>query len=214
VPPPERPERAEREEAPYPRTGFQGALRTGVSIPTGNVVEGNAAMSSFFKAQVPIFVEAGVKLSPAIFLGGFAGLSFGGAGNDFKTAQGCTAIAARGCVATDFRIGVEIQYHFQPDERMNPWVGYGLGYESATASASGGGPSFSSNASGLEFLKLSGGLDFRLSRSFGLGPWIGLDLGQYGHTQTGTGGASIDVNVQNTALHEWFSLGVRGVLFP
>jgi hypothetical protein len=216
-PPPRRyvapsPERYEREEAPYARTGFQAAVRTGIALPSGSLTgQSGTGLSTAFKAQVPIFLELGAKVTPSIFLGGFASLGFGGAGNDFRTANGCTISANRSCLATSFHIGVELQYHFQPDARMNPWVGLGLGYESATASASGAGiPSASYNVTGLQFLMLSGGLDFRLSRTFGIGPWLGLDLGQYGHESIN----SVDANIQNSALHEWFSLGVRGVLYP
>jgi hypothetical protein len=213
VPPPA--ERYDRDEAPDAHTGFQIALRTGFSVPTGSVSgAANSSMSTTFKTQIPLLADVGVKLTPNIFLGGLLGLSIGGAGNDYRNGNGCPDIPARSCVATDFRIGAELQYHFQPDQRMNPWVGVGFGYESATASASGGGASSSLNVSGWELLKLSGGLDFRLSRTFGIGPWVGLDLGQYTRFHSEVAGVPNDGSIQSTALHEWFSLGVRVVFFP
>jgi hypothetical protein len=120
----------------------------------------------------------------------------------------------RSCLASSFRIGVEIQVHFQPAERLNPWLGYGFGYESLSVSASGGGPEVSRSVNGLEFARLSGGLDVRLSRSFGVGPVLDFAIGQYGHEHQQTNGGAADFSIQDSALHEWLTLGVRGVFFP
>src|SRR5205814_1206157 len=76
VPPPS--ERPDRDEPPDARTGFQIALRTGVSVPAGSVSgAANTSMSTWFKAQIPLFVELGFKLTPNLFLRWFGPLGVG-----------------------------------------------------------------------------------------------------------------------------------------
>jgi hypothetical protein len=211
--PPERFERA-RDDAPPARTGFQLALRTGVQIPVGAVSsQPDVSMSSTFKAQIPFLLEAGIKVSPAFFLGAYTGLGFGGVGQAFHDAERCDA-QGRSCSASSFRVGIEIQYAFQPDERMNPWLGLGVGLESGSASATGGGSTQSSSYSGVELARFDGGLDFRLSRLFGVGPFAALSLGEYSHASTQGPGGNFDGSITGVALHEWITIGVRGVVFP
>ncbi len=218
VPPP-----PPRDDAPPAHRGFQMALRTGLSFPLGNISGAdNDAMSRDFAAQFPIFVEIGVKLHPMIFLGGYTALSLGGASSTFRDAQGCAGANAkdgRSCLTSSLRVGVEVQVHFQPDERIDPWAGYGIGFEAASASASGGGsPSASESFTGFELARLAGGVDFRLTPLFGIGPYIELAFGTYSHAHVegylGQATKSGDADIQNSALHVWPTIGVRGVFFP
>ncbi len=165
-------------------------------------------MSDDFAFQVPLLVEVGIKVHPMLFLGAYGGPSVGPVSSTFSNAQGC---AGHSCLAADWRIGLEMQVHFRPAERLNPWVGYGLGFESASASASGG---LGDTYSGLELARFSGGLDIRLSRYFGVGPYVGLDFGSYSQEHLQQVGKTVDQSISNTALHEWITLGVRAVLFP
>src|SRR5215510_15243090 len=76
---------------PAARVGFQMALRTGYAMPMGSARGPNTgstadlAMSDAFSGQVPIFIEIGGKVIPAIFVGGYFGLGFGGAAGTFDT---------------------------------------------------------------------------------------------------------------------------------
>jgi hypothetical protein len=173
-------------------------------------------MSRDFGLQVPIVVEAGVKIHPLIFIGGYVAFTVGGASSAFDAAQGCDARATtRSCGASSFHIGAEVQIHFRPARRANPWVGYGIGYETASASASGGGTvQVGESFDGLEVARVSGGVDFRLSRFIGVGPFLELDLGTYSHEHIQATSQSFDGSIPNAALHEWFTVGLRGVLFP
>jgi len=210
-----------RDEPPPARRWVQVAFRSGVSFPAGSISGApNDPMSGDFGLQVPIFLEAGIKVHPMIFLGAYTSLSIGGTSSAFADAQGCVSGSSRGCGSTDWRIGLEVQVHFRPAELVNPWLGYGLGFEQVSASASGGGsPATGETFSGLELARIGGGADFRVSRIFGFGPFIEVDFGSYSqeHVQgvTATGAAStVDQSISNTGLHEWVTLGVRGVLFP
>jgi hypothetical protein len=207
VPPP-------RDLPPPASQFFQLAIRTGISIPAGSS-SAAASMGDAFSFQVPFLLELGVKVHPMIFLGAYGGPSIGGTSSPFGNAQGCTSGSSRSCIATDWRVGLEVQVHFRPAARFNPWVGYGLGFEAASASASGGGaPPASQTFTGLELARLAGGLDIRFSRYFGLGPFVGVDFGSYSQLHAEQGGQTSDQSISSTALHEWITLGVRGVLFP
>ena len=218
--PVERAEPVERDEAPRARTGLQLALRSGLSFPIGSISGGpsptNAsasdALSNYFSTQIPIHIDVGWKIIPSLFLGLYTSFSFGSAGDVFSANQ-CPG-STRSCGTSAIRLGVEIQYDFQPAERLNPWVGYGFGFESSGASASGGGVNVGETFTGLELARLEGGLDWRVSRTFGVGPFGNLALGEYSHEHVqGTNGTA-DASIPTKALHAWLTLGIRGVLFP
>jgi hypothetical protein len=196
-------------------SGFQMAVRTGLSFPVGSIsgAQGDS-MSHDFATQVPLFLEAGAKVHPMIFLGAYTALSLGGGSSAFSDAQGCGK-NGRSCLTSTLRIGLEVQVHFQPAERMNPWIGYGIGFESASASANGGGPEASESFTGFELARFAGGLDFRLSHVFGIGPFVELPFGTYSHAHVqAANGQTADGSITNTALHVWPTIGVRGVFFP
>jgi hypothetical protein len=58
------------------------------------------------------------------------------------------------------------------------------------------------------------GLDFRLSRTFGIGPVVDFSFGQYRTLSVEVNGETTEAAIQNKALHEWLLIGVRLVLFP
>ena len=107
----------------------------------------------------------------------------------------------------DLHIGIEAQYHILPAGAVNPWIGYGLGWESLSMSTSAGGVTRSSSISGFEFARLMGGVDFRVSRVFGVGPFVDLSMATYSSASNGA-------TINDTGTHEWLTLGARFVFFP
>jgi hypothetical protein len=191
------------EKAPDPRVGFQMDIRTGYSLPMGSYWK-NADLSDVASGQVPFIFDIGGKVIPALFVGGYFGLGFGGAGG--TSADSCKANGAS-CSAVAFHLGVEAQYHILPAGQVNPWVGYGLGYESLGAASSKNGVTTSSSVGGFEFARLMGGVDFRLTRVFGVGPFVDLSMATYSSGSNG-------VTIQDTAMHQWLTFGARFVFFP
>ena len=106
--------------------------------------------------------------------------------------------------------GVEAQYHLMPDQAFDPWVGLGVGLENANVSASANGQSSSFGTSGFDFVTVMGGADYKVMPSLGVGPFVNFSLGQYNNASSSEGGQSSSSSIQNTALHEWLTLGVRG----
>jgi hypothetical protein len=199
---------------PKEHTGFQLGLRTGVAIPLGTAGGSpGVAMSDVFSPQVPIILEIGGKPIPNLFIGGYLDLSFGGAGGQQSTECDLAGVS---CFAVNARLGAEVQYHILPGGNVNPWLGYGIGYESGGISATEGNVTSSYRFSGLEFAHFMAGLDFRLSRAFGLGPFLGFSLGQYSRYHLEGFGSNVtqDGDIAEKALHEWLTLGLRTVFFP
>jgi hypothetical protein len=212
--PPAEETKADRQAPPKEHTGFQLSLRTGVAVPLGEVDKGDS-ISDTFTPQVPIIADIGVKVIPQLFLGGYVGISAGGVGDVIKKA--CDRVGVD-CLAVGFRIGIEGQLHIAPDARWNPWVGYGIGYEIAGASGSKAGNKLSAALGGVEFAHFMGGVDYRISRVVGIGPYADFALGQYSiaSLEATSGGSTTktDGDIKDKSLHEWLLIGVKITFFP
>lgn len=213
------------EGPPLGRRGFQAALRTGVAIPSG-LVAGRTSrgeelpMNEALSLQIPLLVDVGWKVIPNLFLGLYGGLAFGSSDYSLCARESCSVLAKR--------LGVQVQYHIAPAEQLNPWVGYGLGLEAFDIShENGAGCSSTAGASGLEWGHFMGGIDLRLSKHFGFGPFIDFSAGTYTsqtrhkadcYAKFATSGVANDTfangSIENTATHYWLTLGARAVLFP
>jgi hypothetical protein len=200
--------------APPASRGFQMALRTGFAIPFGNVEggDGEMKMSDFVGGQVPLFIEIGGKPIKQLFIGGYLGFGVGSAGGDTKDL--CDDLDMD-CYGVSTRLGVEVQYHILPAEDINPWVGYGIGFEGLGVAVKDGDEDGNLSYGGFEFARLSAGLDFRISRVFGVGPFADFSLGSYGSYQIDAPQfPDSDGDVEKTAVHEWLTVGARFVFFP
>lgn len=206
--------------APPAQQGFQMAFRTGFAIPLGavagsaptDVLADEVAMSDLVAVHVPIIIDIGGKVSKNVFLGGYLGLSFGGAGGD--AADTCDALNAS-CASAGFRFGAQVHYQFQPAEKMNPWIGYGIGFESLAFVQSRNDQEAALGVGGFEFAHLMAGLDFRLSHGFGIGPFVDFSMGSYSRfTFEADGLPDADGDIDETALHEWLMVGARFVILP
>ncbi|MBS2012806.1 MAG: hypothetical protein JST00_07970 [Deltaproteobacteria bacterium] len=197
-------------EVPPARTGFQIALRTGFAVPLGEA-GGNAKMSDIWGVQLPLITDIGGKITPNLFLGGYLGLGFGSAGG--AQAGDCDRRNI-GCGAFRFNFGFQIQYHFIPDGLVNPWIGYGLGYELASISVTRNNASTTTTFGGIDFAHFLFGVDFRVNKTVGVGPFMDFAIGQYFTASTGNSAAGTSSEIANKSAHEWFTMGVRVVFFP
>jgi hypothetical protein len=188
-------------DGPRSRVGFQMAFRTGYSIPLGSAANG-LSMSDTFGGQVPVIIDIGGKIIPNLFIGGYLGLGFGGCGAKIQSGNGC--------LSDSLTIGAEIEYSIIPNSRFNPWIGYGIGLAASAVSANGDTISLG----GVDYGHFMGGLDFRLTRGFGIGPFVDFGLGQYSSVNETVGGATVDGTVDGKTLHEWLTLGAKFTIFP
>ena len=189
--------------APPAHRGFQLALRTGYSVPFGDVTK-NKPMSDSFGGQVPFTLDVGGKLGDYVFLGGFLGTSVGGVGKPLaETCEACSTVGAW--------FGAEVLVSLLPAGKVDPWLGYGVGMEYNSVHVEGAVVEFA----GYVPLMLTGGVDFRMSRIFGLGPFGGLAVARYSKAGADDGDDTYTIELEKiTATHGWVTFGVRGVLFP
>jgi len=201
-------------EPPPEHRGFQLALRTGVSLPFGSV-NGGTAMSDAFSAQAPLLLDVGWKIIPNLFVGAFGGAAVGGAAGQVDDA--CAQLGVS-CLGVAYRFGILAEWNFRPDKTVNPWGGYGLGYETGSSSGSNAKNSISNSVHGFEYAHLLGGVDFRLQDWFGIGPFVDAAFGSYdvAESATNTGGRVLNRggSVTDKTIHVWLTLGVRVVMLP
>ena len=171
-------------------------------------------LSNLVSGAVPLRADAGWRfLNPSIFVGAYLSYAFAGVASGTGTAGDLIGCGANGisCSANVLQYGIEGHFHFLPDATFDPWVGAGFGWESVTLNASGPGGSASASWSGLDFITLMLGGDFKALGNLGIGPWVGLTLGQYGNTSLTTPTQNSSQSIAQTSMHEWVTLGVRGV---
>lgn len=213
-------------------SGFALGLRVGYAIPMGKLgalptQAGGAADTSHdsvhdeIKGMIPIWLDVGYRIDPALYVGAFFQYGFGLVNKDNPNNSACNQGIS--CSAHDLAFGANLHYHLMPDAPFDPWLGLGLGYELLTASASGTETLLlpqsvtvdgSTTVKGFQFLVLEAGGDFKATPALAVGPFVNFALGEYtswSSTVTANG-ASQDTsgNLQDTGLHEWLTLGVRG----
>jgi len=195
-------------------SGIEVGLRTGYAIALGNVAD-QLAMSDEVGGAIPIWVDAGYRLaSPNLFLGAYFQYGIGFTSGKLSTACGQGGIS---CSANVLQYGIQAHYHFMPDNQFDPWVGYGIGLENLNISESAGGQSASTGANGIDYGIIQVGADYRgLMDGLGVGPFLMFGFGQYsgysqsqgGQSQSGSFGSN---GAPNASMHEWLTIGVRGV---
>lgn len=182
--------------------GFEVGARLGYGIAMGDAAEG-LEMGDFVSGQIPLWLDVGYRIMPALMVGGYLQYGFGILGGDVSDA--CDATGAD-CSASVVRLGAQGQYHFMPWEAVDPWVGLGIGYEWASQSI--GDASF--GARGFEFLNLQGGADFAVADGLAVGPFLSFSLGQYSTSWV----EDESSDIEETAMHQWLTFGVRGTFVP
>ncbi len=205
-------------------TGFELGGRIGYGIPMGKATgEGtNSNLADGIKGMIPLQLDIGYRAIPSLMVGGYVMYGFGFTGDSIS--EDCDRLKGLGvdasCSTHDVRLGIQAQYHFTPDGKLDPWIGAGIGYEWLTFGVdfSSGGASVktSTTGNGVEFINLQGGADFALAPGFGLGPFLSLSVGQYSETSTSCDGSGCtpdltrSATIDKKAIHEWLTLGVRG----
>lgn len=158
--------------------------------------------------MIPFEFGLGYRLIPNLMVGAYFSAGAGLLGSFF---DGCT-----NCSAKDLRLGAQVHYHVMPFRMLDPWVGAGFGYEWLAFSIG----QDSVTASGLEMFNLQAGFDVAVKKAregrgtwFGLGPVVSFSMGRFTGAACSGPGTRCD-GISDPALHEWLTLGIRGVLLP
>lgn len=205
-------------------SGLALGLRVGYAVPLGKAGAiadtSNDSLHDTIKGMVPLWFDVGYRINPALYAGVFFQYGFAFINKDNPNGAVCNQGIS--CSAHDIAFGANLHYHILPDAQFDPWVGAGLGYEVLTASESGSlatlGQSLSVDGSatlkGFQFLILEAGGDFKATPALGVGPFVNFALGKYTSYSTSvtSNGQSQDQDgdLQDTGLHEWLTIGVRG----
>ena len=200
---------------PFGRRGFQMAVRSGVAFPIGSfrdrgdvgIVGGRHEASDLVGPQIPLTLDLGAKVTKWIFIGGYVSFAAGLAGGDLS--KTCDQLRLD-CRSLSFRIGAQVTYAIAPDEWLNPWLGYGLGYSSITVGDDGADVTYR----GFDFGHFMAGLDLRLSRTFGLGPYVVFTVGKYASRTIETATGTIDGDISGRSFHYWLTVGPRLTIMP
>lgn len=191
------------------RAQLELGARTGYAFPSGEVLEvpGGADMADLVAGQVPVQLDAGWRFGRHLSAGLSFAYGFGVLGAPVEAS--CTA--EFDCAMSAVRTGVYAAWSFLPAGRFDPWAGLGAGYEWLLYSRNLGGAATRTTRSGWQFLDLSAGVDWNASGSFAVGPFASYSLGQYRQESLEYPDGSVtSVAIENTALHGWLFLGVRG----
>ncbi len=190
-----------------PHGAIELGLRIGFGYPLGNegAVPGtaNASLHDDVSGMIPIWIDAGFRANPNVYVGIFFQYGFAFVNNNQNPDCAQSGVS---CSAKDLRLGLNVHYHFSPGESFDPWVGLGAGYEWLALDESGGGASVSLTGSGFEFGNLQLGGDFAVAPNFGIGPFLTVTLAEYSHLS-----GAIDTDLSPKSIHSWVMGGVRGV---
>lgn len=195
---------------------------TAVSFPFGSATgaRGDELSARYGWQWMPLEVGLGAKVIDELYIGGYFNFAVGLEGDDPHTEAHCEAgndaIDDVSCSSLSVHAGVEARFSFTPAESLSGWLGYGFGVVSGNETISDAGRySESVTASGLELARLSGGLDFRVSRGFGLGPFALAAIDRYSSQRTRINNVTtFSGSIGDAALHAWLSVGLRMVIFP
>jgi hypothetical protein len=214
------------QQAKGPPLGLQLGGRVGYGLGAGEVYQGLNVMdgSSGF---IPLIFDIGARIVPELYVGGYAGWA-----HVFPRENAISCPAGFSCNITNYRFGVQVDWHFMPQLSWDPYVGVNAGYEILHNSASGTvtvptqvGPATGYvdagvTDRGLEFAGLTLGADMRVDRQVALGPFFTASVGEYGsHTGSTTvsvGNSLVSTGVPdvNHSAHWLFMLGLRATANP
>ena len=195
---------------------------TAVAFPLGDATSrrGDALSARYGWQWMPFEIGLGAKVMDELYVGAYLNAGVGAEGSDLTTERHCEAgndiDDDVSCSSVNVHTGIELRYTFEPAESFTGWAGYGIGYTAATQSISDAGQyRETSTVQGIDWARLSGGLDFRLVRGFGMGPFAVVHLGRYAHQRTEIRDlVTFSGDIDNPAFHAWLTLGIRMVVFP
>lgn len=209
---------------PEARRGFQMYFvpLTAVAFPFGNASgnRGDQLGARYSWQWVPLELGLGAKLIDPLYVGAYLDLGVGYEGSDSRVAGRCEAGDGLeddvSCSSVTVHAGFEVQYSFTPADAMTGWLGYGVGITTGSQTISDAGRySETSTSRGIDLARLSGGLNFRAKRGFGLGPFAIASIGRYTHQRTEINNVqTFSGDIDDPDLHVWLTLGLRMVIFP
>jgi hypothetical protein len=166
-------------------------FKVAYEVPSGDLA-GGTAMSRVWAGAIPLEVAGRYHFTPSLCV---------------PSLTGCDTTSGY-----DMRTGVEAVFEFLPGQRMNPWLSLGTGWEWTHFSlsyATTPPAAWKMTYNGWEYFNVQVGADVALSRTIGLGPYVGFFGGSYTSGTSTTNSGSETGRVQNRAFHGWWQFGIR-----
>lgn len=202
---------------------FEAGGRLGYALHLGEL-ESGADITDMTPGRVPLWVDLGVRLTPAVAIASYLEVGAGIVGPSLERECDVYEDAGTSCDAETgtLRIGIQSQLHLAPGAALDPWVGLTAGYEwlvfELELENSGDASELAHGAHGFE-LGLQGGADFRVSSNVGLGPFAALTFGGYHAYTVECEGECGEVprssgEIADPSIHTSIVLGVRVAVLP
>lgn len=212
-PPPSKSTRPGSASEPVER-GFVLGLRLGYGAAFGRTSDetGGTDLRRALGGTLPVQLIIAYRALPWFQLG-FAG-AIGPLFVSDLAGTSCDGSPGRRCGGFDARISVGAQVHLLPARRLDPWLGLGFGYEilrvdsSDDSPAPGGVREFRSEFGGTSYLEAEAGLDVRVVRGLGVGPYLGLTLARFAGVNTWADGQPDSQRFAKPAFHQWLIAGI------
>lgn len=177
---------------------FLGA-RLGYAVPWGDVMK-DWAVDRSVRSQIPVTIDLGLKLGKALSVGAYAAYGFAQPSRGWQ--DDCD-LSNSSCSAADLRVGAQVSLHATNTEATELWGGVGFGYEELrTEDSKGLIPELTFKGYDAT---LQGGLDFLVSPSLQIGPFVSATVGRFTRTVTAT-----EAEITDKELHGWLQAGLRG----
>jgi hypothetical protein len=174
-------------------SGLELSLAAGWGAPHGQR-DSDTDLSRLLIGQVPAEASAGYRT-------GFGLSAFAQARYGAVIGRDCSS----GCSGSVTRLGLSLEYHFTPEDRIDHYVGLGAGYEWLGFDAGVSRLRYR----GPEWLSLSFGEEFSIG-PVGIGPLLSLALGRFTHQEIDAPPARpLEGPIEKRAVHVWLTLGVR-----
>jgi hypothetical protein len=203
-----------------PESGFQHALRLGVSLPAGISSDGRALGDDVVR-RIPVMVDIGYRVNHALYLGLMAMVGLDEASDECGLAGDAPRAS---CTLEGWRVGVEAFVHPLPRDALDLWLGGGIGWEHLEEKVFFAPTADSPSAFGTTLrtwqegpaLDLAAGLDFPIDGKLAAGPFVGYTGGVFMRRvpQCPLAASCPGDRIDELGLHHWLTLGVRGIFGP
>jgi hypothetical protein len=148
-----------------PQRALELKIATGYAQAFGDVGRGAPSLEEMGGDGGAVFLGAGYRFDPHFLLGVY------GTGAQFSLGSSVDPTARLFSAST----GVEADWHFSPETKLDPWVELGTGWRAYWMSSSPG----TTTLQGLEIARMQVGLDIRFPGGISIGPVIGADVSTF-----------------------------------
>lgn len=201
---------ADDTSAPKSASGWRAGARIGYTRPLGSFQSWrDSEIFQAIRAGVPVTLDFGYRPVPEFYLGVYSTFAPGTGGDRY------TDICEKpGCYAMSYRFGVNLEGHFRPASRVDPWVGFGLGGDVSSLGIRDSRGTVTSTVRGFDFTILSLGFDVRATPLISFGPYVQYAFGVYTHWRVSAPRFTSDHALSDPTIHGWLSAGLRCTLWP